>query len=241
MQNFNSEQGDSLSAVEAQEVLKAWTNRQQAQGVDPSVGSVTSLAAGLGVSEDEVRRILEDIRVQHRSQQIAAGILQQEQKHRKRLDVTAAIGATAALCVIAFIVAAIVAFGHRSRRADVFIPAPPAPIPGAASTNVISETEADGTTTVIDQNGIHIVHPNGTTVQINDPQAINKLAAKLGEIKGREAAEKMKSQGGKLTEEQKKELNQEADIKKAMKEMTKGLDTSSDTPTPPPATPANGR
>src|SRR5438309_691727 len=115
MQNFSQSQSDKVSAEEAQQVLAAWANRQQAQRVDSTVGSVSALAAGLGVSEADVQRMLEDIRVQHRSQEIAQGILQQEQKQRKRSDVSAAIGAAIALVIIGLCIAAFFLFTRSTR------------------------------------------------------------------------------------------------------------------------------
>ncbi len=254
MQNFSSQPGDSLTSVEAQEVLKAWTNRQQAQGVDASVNSVTALAAGLGVSEDDVRKMLEDIRVQQRSQQIASGYLEQEQKHRKRLDITAAIGAGIALLVLGLAVILFLAFTHSSVRETNFNETPIAVsgnVPGLPGTisglpeihggKSIMSSE-NGTTTIIDQNGIHIHKADGQEIQIDDPSALSRVAGQLGQIKGREAAETVKRQGKPLTEQQTKDLTdlskQDADLKQAVKEVT---DSLKDTPEPPTAPPASGR
>lgn len=254
MQNFKSEPGDNLTAGEAQEVLKAWTNRQQAQGVDTSVNSVTALAAGLGVSEDEVRRMLEDIRVQQRSQQIASGYLEQEQKHRKKLDITAAIGAAIALVVLGLAVVLFLTLARRSAREAPYNPPPiavPGEIPGLPGTisglpgiqsgKSIMSSE-NGTTTIIDQNGIHIHRADGQEIQINDPSALSRVAQQLGQIKGREAAETIKKQGKPLTEQQTKDLTdlskQDADLKKAIKAVT---DSLNETPEPPNAPPASGR
>jgi hypothetical protein len=238
MQNFSSESGDNITAVEAQEVLKAWTNRQQAQGVDSSVNSVTALAAGLGVSEDDVRKMLEDIRVQQRSQQIATGYLAQEQKHRKRLDVTAAVGAAIALIVLGLFVAIFLTIARRSVRQIDLNNAPP-PIPSPAS-QPLTVRDPDGTTTTIDDNGIHITRPDGQEVQLNDPQARGRIARQLGEIKGREAAELIKKQQGPLTKQQEKEFTdptkQGPDLRQAIKEVTDSLKETPQAPQPPPAT-----
>ena len=248
MQNFSNPTADDVSANEAQEVLKAWTNRQQAQGVDPSVNSVQALASGLGVSEDEVRKMLEDIRVQQRSQQIAAGILQQEQKHRKKMDTTAAIFAAVAIVVVglAFIIFFAVRKGvqtlppppaQQTVSSDIPPIAPLAPLASAQGAPLTIHSK-DGTTTIIDQYGIHIQKPDGKEIDITNPTARSQLAAKVAELKAEEAAKLAKKQGGKLTPEQLKQLedvsNASDDIDKALKSISDG----DSLPQAPPATPA---
>lgn len=75
----------------------------------------------MGVSEDEVRRIVDDIRINNRSHEIASGIIQQENARRKRLDSTAALTAA-----IAFVIVGLVAIGgfvFWNSRADATPPA----------------------------------------------------------------------------------------------------------------------
>src|ERR1041385_6659473 len=100
MQNFQSDSGNTISSQEAQEILATWADRRKAQGIDPDIGSVPALAAGLGVSEDEVRSMLEDIRVHRRSQELAANIVDQKLRLRKRSDVNAAIVAAVVIVVL---------------------------------------------------------------------------------------------------------------------------------------------
>lgn len=164
MQNFESNPQDSLSAQEARAVMEAITHRQQAAGANLDGKSVETLANGLGVTQDEVRKILEDIRVQRRSEQLAAGILNQEQKHRKRLDVTAAIGAAIAILLVVVAVTGFLFVRSRSSNVTVTlpdpvpieVPAPPAPV---VNTGMVRAVNDDGTVSYVGAGGVHVVAP----------------------------------------------------------------------------------
>ncbi|MEA2553084.1 MAG: hypothetical protein QOJ65_1260 [Fimbriimonadaceae bacterium] len=201
MQNFSSNPQDSLSAQEAHEVLSAWANRPQASGVDPNVQSVQALAAGLGVSEDEVRRMVEDVRVQHRSHQIAAGILAKENVTRRRLDVTAAIGASIAIILVAIAVTAYFVWGGArggaaAAEASAILP-PPTPIAG---TPAPAFAPADGVHVgndgfTIYENGkeIFVSGPDGVTIQkINIEKNLAEVDKKIAKIEAQRIKNELK-------------------------------------------------
>lgn len=194
MQEFESGNRDSLAPDEAREVLQAWANRRQASGVDAGVNSISALAAGLGVSEDEVRRMVEDIRVHQRSQQIAAGILTQENARRKNLDVTAAIGAA-----IAFIVVALAAGAFFITRTKVSgpttvitpvvegIPTPPAP-PAAISTPGAMHIETDdGSVIDINGAGVNVKSSDGSITSVAQASVRAQLMRQISELEKQKA------------------------------------------------------
>src|SRR3569832_1465181 len=120
MQQFGPDNSNDVSAQEAKEILATWANQRQARGVNPDVNSVPALAAGLGVSEEEIRQMLEDIRVHKRSHEIAEGILNQQQKERKRSDVNAAV--VAAIILVAVAIIGAVAFFMRPVSREITPP-----------------------------------------------------------------------------------------------------------------------
>lgn len=123
MQQFENDPADRLTPGEAETVMRRLSGRGDLRAVGTSVGSVSALAAALGVSEAEVRALVEDARVQARSEQIAAGILEHERKGRRKLDVTAAVGAAIALVVMAIVAAGF--FVWKGSQSEALAPLPP--------------------------------------------------------------------------------------------------------------------
>ena len=205
MQNFSSNPQDSLSAQETQDLLQAWANRQQAMDVSPDVASIPALAAGLGVSEAEVRRMVEDMRVQRRSQEIAAGVLEQQNQHRKKLDVTAAIGAAIALCLLAVAAIAFFAFGNRGPVEGIPPPGiavqsdppfnfPPPATPGPPNVGGTHIERADGTVMDISSDGhVHIEKPDGTVIDAVGEQGLQELNQEAAQLQEQIATEQAKS------------------------------------------------
>ena len=205
MQKFDSE-SNNVSSEEAQEILAAWTNRRQAQGIDPGVGSVPALAAGLGVSEDEIRHMLEDIRVQKRSHEIAAGIIGEQQKHRKRSDVTAAAIAAAVLVLFVLIGGALMMF--RGNAAATTLPPPGSPAPVAAEAASGNTATAPTAPTpvppghpdlselgnVLTQDDTSVVHTSGLhgITNIDQQSYIRTDASGTSNLSGRAATDAMK-------------------------------------------------
>lgn len=185
MQNYN--QGDAVSSAEAQQVLSAWANRQQAQRADPGANSVQALAAGLGVSEDQVRQMLEDIRVNQRSQQIAAGIIDQQQKQRKRSDINAAFIAAAVIVIMAIIAIPVVLLiransGPPSGAAewvDNFPPIPEPPDVAELDTNVVTHVGSHGDVITIDESGFHEVTKGGSVLTLSGQAAIEAINLRI--------------------------------------------------------------
>jgi len=220
MQQFDPGNPNSLSPQEAQEILATWANRRQAQEIDPAVNSVAALASGLGVSEEEVRQMLEDIRVHKRSQQIAAGILDHQQKERKRSDVNAAIIATVVLAIIVVVGLAIYYFNpFRSyvRPPDTTVPPaehlqidipPIAPVmpavgPGLGKAKLI-HAGTDGHVITFTSNSLTDVSPNGNITNLSDQAAIDYANEKIKALEPR-----IKDLGAKKdpSDADKKELN----------------------------------
>ena len=157
MQKFGPD--ESVTTQEAQQILAAWADRRQAHDVDASAGSVSSLASGLGVSEDEVRRMLEDIRVQKRSQELAAGIVNKQLEHRKRSDINAAIIAAAVLLVLIVIGAGCFMFVRGLRH-------------HGSNIDTTIETGPDGTM-ITGPNGKHTFIRGGPGLPTNIPPSAN--------------------------------------------------------------------
>jgi len=237
MQNQHQPTSNAVSPEEAQQVLSAWSNQQQAQGVDPRVDSVQALAAGLGVTETQVRQMLEDIRVQHRSQEIAAGIIDEQQKQRKRSDVTAAAGAAIALVVIALLVAAFFMFGQRGSNSGL-PPLPPRPTPvivQEATQNVVNMVGPDGKVTVINDEGYHLVEPNGSAVVLTGDEALAAVRQQIASLMNENTSLRKK---GELTKEQSDKLKQnQSDIEKLNRGLAI-LERAKES-TPPPSAPGD--
>jgi hypothetical protein len=223
MQNLNPGSNDSVTTSEAQQILAAWSNRMAAQGVDPQVGSVQGLAANLGVSEDHVRQMLEDIRVQKRSQALAAGIMEEQHKHRKKSDVNAAIVAAIAILLVVIGAGAFFFFADRGvnpavssseQITHVTVPIPEIPpIPNFGNPPLfvdrgdrVAWIGVDGHTITIKADGTYTeIIPGGSTVSMRGKQALDRVGERIQEEKKRietltATRERTEFQEGELTE-----------------------------------------
>jgi len=189
MHNFGPD--DSISSQEAQQILAAWANQRQAQAVDATAGSVSSLASGLGVSEEEVRQMLEDIRVQKRSQELAAGIVNKQLAHRKRSDVRAAIIAAVALLVLALVAIGGYAMLHRASNETQIItgvtPLPPVPEPDFdpldSSENSATNLGPDGQITTINEHTFVHHERDNSNLTLSGQAAVDEVTRRIPETK----------------------------------------------------------
>lgn len=180
-QDFDSGSNETLSAQEARMVMEAFTRRHPQAPAHLDANSVQAMASGLGVTETEIRRMLEDVRVQQRSEQMAAGILQQQHKHRKQLDVTAAIGAAVAIIVVVIAVAGYLFFRPRSESIET--PGPvsgpvtwtgPEPPQGLPAPNISADggdltvASADGSAIHLGEDDLAISKADGTAIHMGD-------------------------------------------------------------------------
>ncbi len=245
MQQFDSQNPNSVSQQEAQEILATWANRRQAQGVDPGVNSVSALASGLGVSEEEVRQMLEDIRVHKRSQEIATGIISHQQRERKRSDVSAAIIAAVIFVVVGLAIALFVfarpvpvsRVDERSKIVDDNIPpqVPTSP-PQTALSNSYS-IEADGSVTHTSPlHGItHIepgsyMHSEGSgNAQLAGQAAIDEINTRIAN--GQKIVTELQSKSELSTKEQ-AELDYWNGDQGELKTLQQGLKVIGNEPTP---------
>ena len=252
MQNLNPGSGDNVSASEAQEILSAWANRMAAQNVDPGVGSVQALATGLGVSEDHIRHMLEDIRVHKRSQQIAAGIIDQQQQQRKKSDVNAAV--IAAIVLVAMVLIAIPTFLYLrggSTAGTATTPAPPdrefrftmpeiPPIPPITINPVFVDTGSkvsyigtDGHTITAREDGtFKEINPSGSNVTMRGKEAIEHVKERIAEEQ--KNVETMSANTSR-TEDQEDDLKEAKLVLSALESSKKVLEAAAKTGTPAPA------
>lgn len=240
MQNFDPSPRETLSAQEAHQVMEAFAAQKRSTGV-PDQSSVGALAAGLGVSEEEVRKIVEDIRVQRRSEQIAANILHEQGQHRKKLDVTAAIGAAIAIIVVGLAVTGYFVFGRGGGVAvggaapgsavEVFEATTPThPVPPRPPTFVHGDMVRS-----VDEQG-QVSYVNGTLVNQVPPDKVgqaDQLWQQIEEMKMEERALKdairSRTKDGAPASELKDLATELGDIKTRQKDVQAKLDALSNT------------